>query len=551
MSNFIFGTLNGIKMMAKNTLRHNIASIFKLSKTKTAALTVSSVILLTWASPVSAGFEWKAPVPAAPPVVVEKQSIAPTPQNNILWKENISKMPIQKIQGVESVPIIITDRIMPERIVPERIVSDRIVPYSTTSTIPEGIVSGFGTELPLEIALQQIIPPTYKFSFAPGVNPATIVSWRGEKSWKEVLTDMLSTRNLGFSHQNNIVTISKLPTLYPPVSTSSSFGMIKSTTVNKADMIPTDMIFNDKMKRTTLPASAVSPLSVPPPSTVVVAPLDAPAPLTSVPRIIFPEETKKNKAVETKKLETVTIRREKPKTPLISRLLGLNNDKNKVQHRVAPPQEKIVKTAPPVKETIKNIPDISISQKMNNISPANAAPDSEKVDLAAYYRTEQVLKNKKADMIPTDMISNTVVKTSAPTMIHAEKPAPLTAKIPSQDMSTYQKTSLISKPEIKIAKAKVTNAAPNIDNTSWQASGGQTLRTILSNWSRTAKVELHWDIDYDYRLNEDVIYKGNFNSAVEKLLDRYTKVRPQPYGRLIQKNSGDNILIVNSYDFSY
>ena len=103
-----------------------------------------------------------------------------------------------------------------------------------------------------------------------------------------------------------------------------------------------------------------------------------------------------------------------------------------------------------------------------------------------------------------------------------------------------------------MAKAKITNnVISNVSNSSWRATGGQTLRTILSDWSRIANVELHWDIDYDYRLNEDIVYKGNFNNAVEKLLDRYTKVRPQPYGRLIQKNSGDNILIVNSYDFSY
>ena len=527
-------------MMVKNILRHGIVSVSALSGNKMAILAVYSVILLTWASPVLAGFEWKAPVPAPTPVIVSTQPAVPAVpaipvQNSILWDKGIPKMPTQRIQDVEYAPIIV-NKVMTGSVVTDKVMMDK-TPKTTAAPLPVGIISGFGTELPLKIALQQVIPPTYKVSLSPGVNSLILVSWRGEKPWEQVLTDMLSTRNLGFSRQNNVITISMLPIIYPSVLTPSSSRATKNTTANKADMIPTDMISGDKINRVRLPSSVEPHFNTP--TSVVVAPIKS-APKTNIIRI--------NSQPKTEKPNTVTIRRDKPTPNLISRILHLNNDKE--QNKAALQPKKIVATKPSVKKSAKKTTDVFVPQKAS-ISTTNAISDNKKVDLTAYYQTEQASKNKKADMIPTDMISNSKAETSIPTMIRTEKPASLTNIVSSLSVDKHRVASTAAEPKVEIAKIKITGVSPNVSGPSWSASGGQTLRMILSDWSRKAKVELHWDIDYDYRLNEDIAYKGSFNNAVEKLLDRYTKVRPQPYGRLIQKNSGDNILIVNSYDLSH
>jgi len=525
--------------MIKNTLEQSIVSVSVLSGTKMAALAVSFVILLTWVSPVFAGFEWKAPVPTPPPVVVSTQPVATPAQNDILWDKNIHKMPTQKVQNVETFPITISDKSMMDGVVTDRVVINE-APEIIAQPLPVGVISGFGTKLPLKIALQQIIPPIYKVLLSPGVNQEILVSWRGERPWEQVLTDMLSFGNLGFSRQNNVITISMLPIIYPSAPTFSSQKMIKNTSANKADMIPEDLIYSDRVNKAKIPSTVKSHFNAP--TLVVVSPIKQ-EPVTNVIRI-NPLPRTENNIIKTKKLKTVTIRRDKPTPTLISRILRLNNDEKK--NKAVPWPKKTATTSPSVKKAVKKIPTVSISQKAS-INSADVIPDNKKVDLDAYYRAEQVLENKKADMIPSDMISNRTVEMS----LRIEKPAPLTKKAPSLNVDKFQAVSSVLEPKVKMAKVKITGISPDVRSPSWSASGGQTLRTILSDWSRTAKVELHWDIDYDYRLNEDVAYKGSFNNAVEKLLDRYTKVRPQPYGRLIQKHGGDNILIVNSYDLSH
>jgi len=50
---------------------------------------------------------------------------------------------------------------------------------------------GFGRDLPLALALSQVLPPDYNFSFAKDVDAGATVSWQGGKPWNEVLQDML------------------------------------------------------------------------------------------------------------------------------------------------------------------------------------------------------------------------------------------------------------------------------------------------------------------------------------------------------------------------
>jgi hypothetical protein len=55
---------------------------------------------------------------------------------------------------------------------------------------------GFGRDLPLALALSQLVPPDYSYSFAQNVDAGTNVSWQGGKPWDEVLNDMLSPSGL-------------------------------------------------------------------------------------------------------------------------------------------------------------------------------------------------------------------------------------------------------------------------------------------------------------------------------------------------------------------
>ncbi|MGQ0527158.1 MAG: hypothetical protein ACT4OY_03890 [Alphaproteobacteria bacterium] len=55
---------------------------------------------------------------------------------------------------------------------------------------------GFGTDIPLAFAMEQILPEDYSFDFADGVNPEQRVSWQGGKPWKDVISEILTPMGL-------------------------------------------------------------------------------------------------------------------------------------------------------------------------------------------------------------------------------------------------------------------------------------------------------------------------------------------------------------------
>ncbi len=60
----------------------------------------------------------------------------------------------------------------------------------------QGAVQGFGTDIPLTHAVDQIVPEKYSVSFGQGVDVNTPVSWKGGTDWQTVLGSTLSEHGL-------------------------------------------------------------------------------------------------------------------------------------------------------------------------------------------------------------------------------------------------------------------------------------------------------------------------------------------------------------------
>lgn len=60
------------------------------------------------------------------------------------------------------------------------------------------VLQGFGADMPLAMALGQIVPPNYAYSFGEGVNPGLKISWNGGKPWTDVLTEALKIHKLSY-----------------------------------------------------------------------------------------------------------------------------------------------------------------------------------------------------------------------------------------------------------------------------------------------------------------------------------------------------------------
>jgi len=51
------------------------------------------------------------------------------------------------------------------------------------------IARGFGEQIPLSFAVRQIVPPTIKIRIGRGIDPTTLVDWKGGHEWPTVLRE--------------------------------------------------------------------------------------------------------------------------------------------------------------------------------------------------------------------------------------------------------------------------------------------------------------------------------------------------------------------------
>jgi len=69
-------------------------------------------------------------------------------------------------------------------------------PLQNTGGAPMTEAVGFGRDLPLALALSQVVPPGYAVDFATDIDAAASVSWEGGKPWDAVLREMVAPLGL-------------------------------------------------------------------------------------------------------------------------------------------------------------------------------------------------------------------------------------------------------------------------------------------------------------------------------------------------------------------
>lgn len=182
-----------------------------------AALALGAVLS---AGPAFAGFQWSEPgdagssqVPApdlsavaspvvisgpenAAPVVISGSSAPSSTAGQTLSFGKTSGTPSQA-DPVKTSPAVVVPDLSTETI-------------SVASTSGGQIVQGFGSGVPLTLALRQVLPPDYSFNVDPSVDMGTLVSYKGGKPWRETLALMLAAAELEGQVQGNVVSVRRL-----------------------------------------------------------------------------------------------------------------------------------------------------------------------------------------------------------------------------------------------------------------------------------------------------------------------------------------------------
>lgn len=297
------------------------------------ALMVSGVALLCFSSPAHAGFEWRGPI--EPPV----RHAAPAPVEG----DMSGLEPVVGWDGKAPAPVATAAPTTPVEAEP---VSPALAPFApatpapAAAAAPTDVVAGFGRDLPLVIALQQVAPAGHQFSFASGVNPGVMVSWEGGKPWQQVITDMLAPQGLSYQLQGNVVVVGFAASDAPMPAAAEGMSVMPSDSAD-GDTAPTPL--------TSAPAETAAVSEVP----AVAASADP-----------------------------VTIRRTRPATE--SRTAGTQSDSVAVM--AAPEAKEPVMSYPPETAGSRPVAVTSLPPSATNKAPVSEAP----ADLAVPPPMEQM-----------------------------------------------------------------------------------------------------------------------------------------------------------------
>lgn len=483
-----------------------------------AALLVS----VSWpVTPSHAGFEFVAPINQEP---AKQQVLQVEDQNEILEQSDVEPLlPLMSTKDtnvqVEPLSVLPTQmKLAPTPPpAPMAIIEKDVPPVAAAmpmktpkpamkSSFDASVVEGFASQIPLAIALQQVIPPQYKYAFADGVNAGEKVDWQGGKPWDQVVSDMVADKGMDVEISGNVVYIRRQ-------------GMVRSMPV-------------------ALPESVMKPVSIE--EKIPLLPSETARP-TSVNRsqgILFDSP-------EMADLSGVT--RLDPKPALQSNRLNFD------ELSIGQPMDLVSETQ---KKTISSgsAKEIVTKKKILTAKAPKVAPAFDK----KAFVPKAVELEKTVDILPKVVpMPLAPVKNKSILLDDAPAKSEIKPVFPSEPIHLGNPITPIE--EMPVAKTvEMSEAAMNImrpatasvvsmETSTWQANSGETLRSVLEKWTNETETSLIWEASYDYPLQADIEISGTFEVAVRTLLDGLSEASPRPLGRLHRNDpSGQSVLVIET-----
>jgi hypothetical protein len=189
-----------------------------ISTMPTAESMISSMPSMTAprpAAPAPQVAEVAAPVVTAPPVVApEAPATAP-----IVMADTAAPAAPVTAPAAEVAPAGVTVSPITGETVP-------LASYVPPAAPTDKVVDGFGKQVPLVIAMRQILPSEYSFAHGDGVDLSQSVSWEGGKPWQQVLNDAIRPIGLTAQLTGDTVMLNKRPVEMAPELTPPAANVV-------------------------------------------------------------------------------------------------------------------------------------------------------------------------------------------------------------------------------------------------------------------------------------------------------------------------------------
>jgi hypothetical protein len=162
---------------------------------------VTTLSLTLFAMPAYAGFQYVKPSDNS------AQTSAPAATT---MPEIITPVIISGDNGVQAAPMAPVSSVKTDNSAPTSLATATIVMPAASD---KDVVQGFAAQIPLGLALRQVLPPGYTFSIDPGVSADTLVSYKGGKPWRQTVQEMLAPVGLTDREQGMSVVVMSGPSL--------------------------------------------------------------------------------------------------------------------------------------------------------------------------------------------------------------------------------------------------------------------------------------------------------------------------------------------------
>jgi hypothetical protein len=392
-------------------------------------------------------------------------------------------------------------------------------PTVTPQPVTGATVQGFGRSVPLVLALQQIVPSSYRYSFGEGTTPGMRVDWSGGKMWKDVVADIARHNNMNVEIVSNVIAFRRHGAPIQP--SAEPIASVIPVVAEPQPVVPSPWIAEDKKivatEKLAEKAEPALPLMWDEPKQADLSdPMEMPMSLLEKPK------TPEPKAPEFSEIVEDTAKDED--SPLNITAFEL--------------PEKIEPVKPDVKET-------KVAKKEQ---PSKVGKFFD--DLFDFDRRSPVMnpvKDKKIAVRDGDDV--------APVVQMAETEVPMVmdpAPIKSEEMEAVSPPASAPQPAMEIASVQPEPAtvapvvteqesAPVVntfdDMREWQGQKGETLRQTMTRWAEESGVSLVWSSEYDYPLQTDVRIQSSYADAVRTMLAGFSKAKPRPLARLFRNQS--------------
>lgn len=407
------------------------------------------------------------------------------------------------------------------------------------------VLEGFGSEMPLALALRQIVPAQYAFSFGKNVNPGMAISWTGGQPWNSVLEDALTPLNITFDLKGKKILLHSVePVAITPVMDDAANAIKEEvSSVDMDDEIETimDQVIATENEES---ISSVETIIIKDTGHEQNAEISIPAQNLETKPLQDIAET----ATETPSAEPVDITATEDIVEPVEIILKGKSTINdiSVKRKTIQDPGQIEAKQPVILEQLETIDVLEEKKKEVIIPSTEVEANILSVDSAVGYTEEDLITisekkaviAKVAAVIPEEIEGNVSDEhVNMPEFIEPLEPI-IAQEIIALDVPVIQETII----ETEITDAVMPHADmvaeenPSISSLRikpsntvevWEANRKTNLHTVLSKWSEKENIELIWDTDEGYILDKDIFISGTFKNAIDILFSKGLKNPPQ------------------------